>query len=216
MIRVETHQHTIYSPDSLIKPEKLLQVCQQKGIDRVIVTDHNTITGARAAQALDPQRVIVGEEIMTAQGEILAFFVQEAIPPLLPPQETIQRLRQQGAFISVSHPLDKMRSGAWRMADLLAIAPLVDAIETFNARCMSPSYNQAAQDFAQEHHLPGTAGSDAHALFETGRANLLLPEFSDAEGLRQVIRQAQFRVRLSSPWVHFYSRYAMWWKRLKS
>jgi predicted metal-dependent phosphoesterase TrpH len=216
MIRVETHQHTIYSPDSLTTPKKLLEVCQRKGIDCVIVTDHNNITGAQEAKELDPERVIIGEEIMTTKGEILAFYVKEEIPSLLSPEETIQLLREQDAFISVSHPLDEMRKGAWEMADLLAIAPLVDAIETFNARCMFPSYNRAAQAFAKEHNLPGTAGSDAHAPFEIGRANLLLPEFQSAEELKQVIRQAQFRVHLSSPLVHFYSRYAVYRKKLNS
>jgi predicted metal-dependent phosphoesterase TrpH len=214
MLRIETHLHTIYSPDSLTTPEKLLEVCRRKGIDRVIVTDHNSITGALKARELDPKRVIIGEEIMTTKGELLAFFIQEEIPPFLSPKETIQILREQGAFISVSHPLDKMRKGAWEMEDLIKIAPLVDAIETFNARCMFPSYNHAAQAFAKEHKLPGTAGSDAHAPFEIGRANLLIHEFQTAAELKRVILQAQFCVRLSSPLVHFYSRYAVWRKKI--
>ena len=212
MLRVETHLHTIYSLDSLAAPENILQVCHQKCIDRVIVTDHNTIAGAQHAQQLDPQRVIIGEEIMTTKGEILAFFVQEEVPPHLSPAETIRRLRAQCAFISVSHPFDKLRKGAWELADLLAITPLVDAIETFNARCMFPSCNRAAQAFAVDHHLPGTAGSDAHAPFEIGRATMLLPDFQNSEQLRECLPQAQYRLRLSSPLVHFYSRYAVWRK----
>ena len=61
MIRLEFHCHTIYSKDSLTTPEKLLAACQRKGIERVVITDHNTIAGALHAQRLDPQRVIVGE-----------------------------------------------------------------------------------------------------------------------------------------------------------
>lgn len=215
-LRVETHQHTVYSPDSLTTPKRLLEVCRRKSIDRVIVTDHNSITGALEAKQLDPERVIIGEEIMTTKGELLAFFIKEEIPPLLSPQETIRKLREQDAFISVSHPLDKLRKGAWEMEELIKIAPFVDAIETFNARCMFPSYNHAAQVFAKEYKLPGTAGSDAHAPFEIGRANLLLHEFQNAQELRQVIQQAQFRVHLSSPLVHFYSRYAVYRKKLNS
>src|SRR5512140_1561368 len=98
LLRVEFHCHTIYSKDSLVKPEALLEACRRKGIDRVVVTDHNSTRGAWAASLLDPQRVIIGEEIMTTRGEILAAYGQEEVPPQLSPEETIARLRQQGAF----------------------------------------------------------------------------------------------------------------------
>ena len=214
MWQIETHCHTQLSEDSLARPADLVAAARRKNLDRVIITDHNSITGALAAQASDPERVIVGEEIMTPQGEILAFFVRELVPPGLEALHTIEILRQQGAFISVSHPFDVLRGGHWELRDLEAIAPLVDAIEVFNARCLRPGYNEQAQTFAKLHDLPGTAGSDAHALCELGRARLALPPFRDAHELRSVIRQAQVLGRLSSPWVHLASRYAVWRKRL--
>ncbi len=215
-LRVEFHCHSIYSKDSLTEPAALVAACRRKGIDRVIITDHNSIGGARQAHALDPQRVIVGEEIMTTGGEILAAFVKEEIPPGLSPQETIERLRQQGAFISVSHPFDLTRKGHWEPETLQAIAPLVDAIEVFNSRCINDIPNQQAQAFAEQHHLPGTVGSDAHTTIELGRSVLLLPEFSDAEGLKQAIRSARREVRLSTPLIHLNSRWAALVKRIKS
>jgi predicted metal-dependent phosphoesterase TrpH len=215
MLRVEFHCHTIFSKDSLTLPETLLSTCRRKGLDRVIVTDHNTIAGALVAHAIDPQMVIVGEEIMTTRGELLAAFVTEEVPCGLSPLDAIARLRAQGAFISVSHPFDAMRSGGWELDDLQEIVPLVDAIETFNSRCMYPSYNRQAQDFALQHDLAGTVGSDAHAPFELGQATLDLPSFADADGLRAVIRQGVARMRWSPPWVHLTSRYAVTVKRLR-
>jgi predicted metal-dependent phosphoesterase TrpH len=50
-------------------------------------------------------------------------------------------LKEQGAFISVSHPFDELRKGGWKEADLLEIIPHVDAIEVFNSRCMDPRFN---------------------------------------------------------------------------
>ena len=214
MLRVEFHCHTIYSKDSLLKPEKLVALAHARGIDRLVVTDHNTIAGAQRAKELDPPRIIIGEEIMTTQGELLCAYVTEEIPRDLPPLEAITRLRQQGAFISVSHPFDALRNGHWEQHDLLAILPQVDAIETFNARCMSADYNTQAQAFAKEHNVLGTAGSDAHAGFEVGRASVQLPEFQDAASLKASLAQARFDVRLSSPWVHFTSRYAVWYKKV--
>lgn len=207
-ISVEFHSHTRASKDSLTAPADLIAAARHKGIDRLIITDHNTITGALAAQALDPELVIVGEEIMTTQGEILASFVKAEVPPYLSPAETIRRLRDQGAFISVSHPFDRMRSGAWQEADLLEILPHVDAIEVYNSRCMFPSFNRAAKKFAEEHNTPGTVGSDAHAAFEVGRSLLMLEQFESAEQMRNVIRRGIPHVKWSPPWFHLTSRYA--------
>jgi predicted metal-dependent phosphoesterase TrpH len=209
MLRVEFHCHTNASKDSLVTPRELVETCHRKRIDRVIVTDHNSIAGARAAQVLDPELVIVGEEIMTTKGEILAAFVTEEIPAKLSPEETIKRLRDQGAFISVSHPFDELRSGGWKLSDLLEIVPLVDAIEVYNSRCMLPRFNRAARRFAEEHNIPGTVGSDAHAAFELGKSILLLEPFNGAEEMRSVIRRGIPKTRWSPPWVHFSSRYAV-------
>lgn len=208
MLRVEFHCHTYASADSLVRPQDLLETCRRLGIDRVVITDHNAISGALEAQQLDPSRVIVGEEILTQKGELLAAFVQELVPRGLPPLEAIQRLREQGAFISVSHPFDRLRSGAWKPDDLKAIAPLVDAIETFNARCLFPQFNRRAAQFAQTNNLSGTAGSDAHTLVELGRAAMLLPNFEDAEGLRAALPEADFDVRSSGLLARLGSRYA--------
>jgi predicted metal-dependent phosphoesterase TrpH len=205
LLRTEFHCHTIYSKDSLTRPADLIRAARRKGLDRVIITDHNTTAGARAAWSLDPERIIVGEEIKTTRGELLAAFVTEDIPAHLTPQETIQILRDQGAFISVSHPFDVMRNGHWDEEDLLEILPLVDAIEIFNSRCIEAKYNTRAADFAREHGLAGTVGSDAHAAFELGRAHLVLPPFEGGAGLREVIRQGQPVTRLSSPFVHITS-----------
>ncbi len=207
LIRVEFHCHTKYSKDSLAEPEALIETCQLKGIDRLIVTDHNTIDGALAAQALDPQRVIVGEEIMTTAGELLASFVMEEVPKGLAPLEAVERLREQGAFISISHPFDIFRT-PWDRSALLEILPYLDAIETFNARCLWKRFNKQAAAFAHEHDLPGTSGSDAHTVEELGAGTLRLPVFSNAAELRVAIRASESIETLSSPWVHFWSTWA--------
>jgi predicted metal-dependent phosphoesterase TrpH len=213
-LRVEFHCHTIYSKDCLVRVEQLLSACQQKGIDRVVITDHNSATGAFLAAEIDPDLVIPGEEILTQKGELLAAYLQEEVPPGLPPLETIEILREQGAFISVAHPFDRMRKGHWALPDLLEIAPLVDAIEVFNARCMSSDFNRQAEKFAQENEIAGTVGSDAHSGMEVGRAAMLLPEFTDAASLKNALPEAKFETQLSSPLIHFTSRYAVWYKRL--
>jgi predicted metal-dependent phosphoesterase TrpH len=215
MLTVDFHCHTSYSKDGITSLETLLATCQRKNIDRVVVTDHNTIQGALLARQMDPDRVIVGEEIMTNAGELLAIFVSAEVPRGLAPQEAIEFLREQDAFISVSHPFDALRSGHWEPADLLSILPQIDAIETFNARCLWPGFNRQALAFARQHGLAGTIGSDAHTAFEIGRATLRLPDFHDPKSLRAAIRQGQRQGGLSSAWVHLASTYAKAYKRLQ-
>jgi predicted metal-dependent phosphoesterase TrpH len=214
MLRVEFHCHTLASKDSLTRPHNLVETCHRKGIDRVVVTDHNTVAGALASQALDPELVIVGEEIMTTRGEILAAFVSEEVPPGFSPDETIRRLKAQGAFISVSHPFDKGRSGAWAEEDLLEILPFVDAIEVYNSRCMLPWFNRQAREFAEKHDLAGTVGSDAHAAFELGQSLMVLEQFEGPEGMRKVIRRGKLITRWSPPWFHLTSRFASIYKKV--
>lgn len=215
-VLLEFHCHTHISNDSLARPADLVATSRRKGIDRLVITDHNSIAGARAAQLLDPELVIVGEEIMTTRGEILAAFVEEEIPPFLTPERTISLLKEQGAFISVSHPFDEMRAGGWKENDLLEIIPFIDAIEVYNSRCLLPRFNRRAREFAEKYNLAGTVGSDAHTAFEVGRSLLLLEQFEGPDEMRNVIRRAKFRVKWSPWWFHLISRYASMMKKLKS
>ena len=214
MLTVELHSHTIFSEDCLMRPADIVRTCARAGIDRLAVTDHNTIAGARALAAAAPELVIIGEEIMTTQGELLAYFVREEVPPGLTPAESIARLRAQGCAISVSHPFDRLRKGAWQPADLAAIAPHVDAIEVFNARCIYPEDNERAMAFAREHGKLGTVGSDAHSHRELGRAVVQVAAADTAADLLAGLAAGQRRTRLSSPAIHFTSRFAKTWKRL--
>ena len=75
---VDLHSHTLWSKDCLTSFETIIQLCLRRGIDRIAITDHNTAAGALAMHKIAPDLVIVGEEIMTTEGEILAYFVQES------------------------------------------------------------------------------------------------------------------------------------------
>jgi predicted metal-dependent phosphoesterase TrpH len=210
--KVELHSHTLYSKDSLTSPETFINTCRRRGIDRVAVTDHNTAEGALVMATLAPDLIIPGEEIMTTQGEILAFFVRETIPPRLTPGETIQRLRDQGAFISVSHPYDRLRRGAWPEDELLKIIDQVDALEVFNSRCIFGADNAKALACAGVHGKPGTVGSDAHIPYELGRATLHMQPFEGSGSFLESLKSARAETRLSPIWVHGASAYA---KRLR-
>jgi hypothetical protein len=215
LLKVDFHTHTYRSKDSVTKIQELIKAARTRGLDRVVVTDHNTLRGAREAFEAAPDLVIPGEEVQTTEGELLAAFVTVEVPRGLEPLDALKRLKDQGAFVSISHPFDPHRSG-WKIETLEQLAPLVDAIEIFNARVIRASYNQLAQEFAAAHRMAGTAGSDGHHPSEIGRAYSLLPEFNDAKTLRSAIRLAQVGGRISSPLVHLYSTRAKIIKALRS
>ena len=211
--RVELHCHTHYSKDCLTTLKQMVTTARKRGIDKIAITDHNTAEGAFVFAEAEPDLFFVGEEIMTTQGEILAFFVKETIPPFLSPTETIQRLRDQGAFISVSHPFDKLRRGAWEREELDKIIELVDAIEIFNARCFTAKENDEAAEYAKEHGVMGTIGSDAHAPVELGKANQLMQPFTDVASFTETLQSAQPLAHLSPWWVHGLSSMAKWQRK---
>lgn len=176
--RIDLHSHTYVSPDSATDPRDLVERAREVGLAKLAVTDHNTIEGAREAYALAPDLIIIGQEIDTDWGgELIAYFVQEQIPQDLPPAEAIKLLRAQGAVISISHPLDRLRNSAMGEKNTLALIDQVDALEVFNARCLLPADNRRAAALAARYGKLGTAGSDGHTLPEIGAAYVQLPPF---------------------------------------
>jgi predicted metal-dependent phosphoesterase TrpH len=213
-MRVDLHCHTRFSPDSLTTCEALLRWMDRHGVDMVAITDHNTIYGALEYHAQAPQRFLVGEEINTAQGELIALFLREWVPPGLSLQETIARVRAQDGLIGASHPLDHWRGEALGRERLEAIHGHLDFLETFNARMTARQGNRHAHELAVRWGLPGSAGSDAHAPFEVGRAYVEMPSFDGQSDFLSCLAAGQIGGRLSSPLVHLVSSFARWRRRL--
>jgi len=213
LIRAEFHCHTIYSHDSLLDLGTLLKACDERGIDKIAITDHGSMQGALKAHKMEPDRVIVAEEVATPEGEILGCFMTEEVPQGLPAVEVVRRLRGQGAFISMAHPFDPFRS-RWTEETLDQILPYVDGLEVFNARCRRDEYNQKAYAFAIKHGKLLMAGSDAHAVSELGRVSMTMPWFDDADSLRIAARQATISGELSGLYVHMISTLAKVTKKL--
>jgi len=213
---VELHAHTIYSKDCLLKPERIPELCREKGLDRVAITDHDEVAAGLELARLHPMLVIPGLEIMTTRGELLAWYVRGPVAPGLPPAETISRLRDQGAVIGVAHPFDRYRRGAWKEADLIPILRQLDCIEVFNARCISNEDNERAYRFALDQGIPiMTGGSDAHTAREYGHAPMRMPAFANnANGFRQALAESERVENLSSKMVHVATTWAKWVRRL--
>ncbi len=213
-IRIELHSHTMFSKDCLVTPEQYIAACRRKGLGRAAVTDHNTAEGALRMQQMAPDLIIAGEEIRTTHGEILAYFLHETVPPDLPPLEAIARVRAQGGVVAVSHPADRVRHEAMGLDRLPVVIDHIDALETFNARCLVAEDNERAAAVAREKGLIGFCGSDAHTTYELGRATMEVEPFEDPDSFLRALRAGTFHARPSGLLVHFASSWAKYVKRL--
>ncbi len=180
MIKVDMHVHTSCSPDSLINVDDLLETCDYHGIDCVAVTDHDVVECALKLHEVASQRIIVGEEIHTTSGEIIGLFLKERVQPLLSPLETIDRIKDQGGLVYVSHPFDRLRRAVLEKQVLEEVWDKIDILEAFNSRNFLRRSNRKAKEFASEKGMITGAGSDAHTRYEVGKAYVLMEPFESA------------------------------------
>src|SRR2546423_8606943 len=185
-IRVDMHSHTRLSKDSLNDPRKVVQAAAERGLGALCVTDHNALANALAMSQMPdlPIRVTPSEEVKTSEGEIIGYFLSELVPKGLTPEETVKRIKGQGGLVGVPHPFDTMRSGSRLKTpalDRLVQAGMIDMIEVFNARAAKAEDNERALEYARQHGLAMSAGSDAHTLAEIGRAYMEVAPFDTPE-----------------------------------
>jgi predicted metal-dependent phosphoesterase TrpH len=188
-IRADFHTHTCFSHDGHQTPRELVERAREVQLDRVAVTDHHTLDGALRARDLDPERIIVGEEITTrCRTDIIGLFLTKRIAPRLLLEQVVDEIRAQGGVVYLPHPFAYL-TGARRRVD--RALSLVDIVEVWNSRAFHAPWNRRAISEARERGIPEGAGSDAHFSAELGRAWTVLPTFSDAVSLKLAARLAR-------------------------
>ena len=192
MLKADLHLHTKYSCDSYAEPEDIVKTCQKHGINCLAVTDHGQIAGALAVAKIAPFKVIIGEEVLTPDGEIIGLFLQQKIPSPCSALEAVAEIKKQGGLVVIPHPFDGMRKTALKKDILkkLVDSNLVDAIEIVNGRVIYVKHNHVAQQYAEKYNLFKTAGSDAHRIDEIGNTFVELPDFETPQQFLQSLNQA--------------------------
>jgi predicted metal-dependent phosphoesterase TrpH len=174
---VDFHTHTFHSYDCRMQPEKILQLAKRRGLDAIVVNDHDTIAGGLECQRINKisgLQVIVGAEIKTSIGDVTGIFLKEEIQARNY-SDVIAEIKRQGGITILNHPFV-----GHKLNDLNFDG--IDLIEGYNGR-VSPSKNQLAVELAKKLEKPVIAGSDSHTYGEIGNCrthyasldNLLLP-----------------------------------------
>ena len=179
-MKIDLHCHTQYSWDCATPIHEIPPRLIQQQIVVQAVTDHNTVEGGLRVRELVEEKypqlsIIVGEEVLTTQGEIIGLFLDETIPRGLSAQEAIHEIRRQGGLVLLPHGFDPLKSFRLQAEVREQLIDQLDIIESFNARVNADKWNQAAAAFAQLHDLPVSAGSDAHTLRDFGTAWVEIP-----------------------------------------
>jgi predicted metal-dependent phosphoesterase TrpH len=150
-LRVDLHTHTMWSGDSTTTPDEFAAAIGASGLDVVCITDHNAIDGAVELRDRLACRVIVGEELRTAAGEIIGLFLTERVPMGISHVDAAKSIRDQGGVVYIPHPFDPLRRNLTEAALYeLAEADLIDAVEVLNAKTSLSSLNRRAAEFAVE------------------------------------------------------------------
>ncbi len=200
--------HTHFSRDAVTTPEQLVARAVRAKLTVCAVSEHNNIDGARAVQRLAPFRVIIAEEVKSSEGEIIGLFLRDPVPKGMSPEDTVRAIKEQGGLVCVPHPFDTMRRSPLRTAALMRILPDVDMLEVYNSRCLRQRDNARAAEFAAEHGLVPSAGSDAHWHPEVGNACVMMPSFEGPGDFLQALRQGVIIGQPAGLVPHFVSTWA--------
>lgn len=193
----DLHMHTHRSDGRPTVRALLDQVARNTRLRVIAVTDHDTVEGAHEARALQryyPFEIIVGEEVSSRDGHILALYIEERIAPGMSASETITAIHEQGGLAVAAHPFfatsgtGKPHGTPQGVGTLIATLPF-DAVEVHNAAPLLNWANFRALRYNRRYQRLAELGcSDAHIVEAIGKSLTRFPGSSAAD-LRQAIVQ---------------------------
>ncbi len=177
MGKADLHLHTRVS-DGLASVEQLLEYVEHEtDLDVISVTDHEDAMGGQRARELAARRgyrfeVVVGAEITTIQGHLLALWIEEAAKSFRSIEATLERIHAQGGLAIVPHPMSWLtRSISRRTLDRIVAGEepgvLFDGLELANPSPAGLLTRRKAAALNRRWRLAATGGSDAHHLLHT-------------------------------------------------
>jgi predicted metal-dependent phosphoesterase TrpH len=191
----DLHIHSLAS-DGLNSPQQILDYVEEHtDLDVIAIADHDDIDGALEAREIWRKGcysfdVVVGEEISTRSGHLLALDITTCVRMYQSLERSIADIRTQGGLVAVPHPLAWYSSGLrrWRIDDIMCSSSGMrfDAMETFNPSLAGRKTYAETVALAGHHNLAAIGGSDSHSLDTIGTARTNFPGHTWAE-LRQAI-----------------------------
>ncbi len=187
----DLHVHTRYS-DGLLSVDQVLDEAVAAGLSVIAITDHDTIRGGyiareRAAQRNLPLEVIVGAEVNTLWGHLLALFIEDQVPSLRPVLWTTERVVKLGGLCIIPHPFSPWVPSVGRRA-LTKLMSGTAALPLSGAEVKGSRTSNAGDPLLTT--LADIGGSDAHLKGQIGTCYTMFPG-STANNLREAIATRQ-------------------------
>ncbi len=213
--KVDLHVHTAGSPDGSLGAANLERMFASGGLHCIAITDHDTIDRALEIQKqFGTERIIVGEEITTLDGEMIGLFLKKAVLPGQSAIQTAEQIKTQGGLVYIPHPFETVRKGM-RAEVLEQILPYIDIVETHNGRAMFQNYGRTARFWAEINNKAMVASSDAHGVIGWGRTCSILEAMPNQKTLVPLLRTATLiRAKVGFPGV-LYPKFNRLRKRIK-
>lgn len=165
MIKIDFHVHSVASPDGGVAKNDLVSLLAGHSDRFVAITDHHTTEFARSQKNNFGNKIIVGQEVETKQGDIIGLFLEHDVPEILSAEEAMKHIKKQGGLVYIPHPFDKLQHKSLGESLLAQLAELVDIIEVKNARSITPGAERKARAFAKKHGIAQAAASDGHGVY---------------------------------------------------
>ena len=191
----DLHMHTHYSDGRPTVRTLLDHVARRTTLQVVAITDHDTVEGALEARALQgryPFEIVVGEEVSSREGHILALFIERRVPPGLSATETLAAIHEQGGLAIAAHPfITTWAVGAQEITmqgvgKRIATLPF-DGVEIDNSTPLMGLANLRARRFNRlAQRLAELGCSDAHIVEAIGKSFTRFPGRNAAD-LREAL-----------------------------
>jgi hypothetical protein len=193
----DLHVHTALGDGMAEIPELLAYVEEETDLSIIAVTEHDDLRAAytaREAWARGHYRfdVILGEEVTTLEGHLLALFIEEPVPSLKPLAPSLEAVHQQDGLGVIPHPMTWFtRSiGQRRIERILREGRdgvSFDGMETAGVGPAARLGRDKARRLNRErYHLAEVGGSDAHFLKAVGTSYTVFNGTTSDE-LRQAV-----------------------------
>lgn len=189
-MRIDPHVHTLAS-DGIDGVETMIRAAIDRGLDAIGIADHERMDAAVAGRAMAeyrgwPIEVIVGEEITTRGGHLLALFMKKRIRPWHSLKDSIAMVHEQGGLAIIAHPLPPypLCASERDIRDLMDQADPIyhpDGMEGFNPTTARMRWSRKAPALAEELGLAAIGGSDAHRASNVGSTVTIFPGASMAD-----------------------------------
>jgi hypothetical protein len=120
---------------------------------------------------------------------VIGLFITEPVKPWLAPEEAMDLIHAMGGLTYLAHPFDRFRA-SFAPDRVVALAPRIDIIETYNA-WSRPADNRSAADLCAELGKVAATGSDAHHPRELGLSWMEMAAYEGPVDFLEKLRQAR-------------------------